>query len=151
MSELSRRELTLEDYIGGYVDYTRRLDYPDIGAMDTMAIYKSFHFSKPLTCQELGMQPYELESFLASVRAKLGLNGVASAVEQAIDGYVRLWRRLGKPDWRDWDWMSAYYRNGFDRRRTAQEQGIKYETFKTQLKQLKKKLKIKARSVRWCT
>jgi hypothetical protein len=91
------------------------------------------------------MQPYELESFLASIRTKLGLNG-QSNVEQAIDGYIRLWRRLGRPDWRDWDWLSAYQRNGFDRAATAQELGLKFKTFEMQLTRLRQRLGITARS-----
>ena len=145
--ELSRQELTLEDFIDGFVTYTRELKHPKLREMDIMIAYKSQRFSKPLACKELRMTADELDNFLESIRQRICLKN-GSTVEEVIDGYIRLWRRLDRPDAGEWDWMSAYQRNGFDRRKTAGELGMPFKAFEMRLTRLRKKLGIKERSDR---
>ncbi|MFH1230852.1 MAG: hypothetical protein V1709_05080 [Planctomycetota bacterium] len=110
-----------------------------------MSTYKTQRFSKPFTCKELRMSADELDNFLDSIRQRICLKN-GSTVEEVIEGYIRLWRRLDRPDNGEWDWMSAYKRNGFDRHKTAEELRIKFTAFEKKLFRLRKKLGIKERS-----
>ena len=147
VSELSRQELTLEDFIDGYFTLKFRLQ-PSEYEIEVMVLYQSKRFSRPITCQELGLSEDEFNNILRGLKARMGMGDDKARIEDTIDGFIRLRRRLGCPDEDTREWMLVYRTKGFDRRATAEELGMKYATFKERLRQSKKDLKIKARSIR---
>ncbi len=86
-------------------------------------------------------------AFLEGLRTELRL-AQGKKLEEAIDGFVHLRRRLGCPDEPAIDWMSAYQASGFKRKETALAQGKSPEQFKKFLIARKKELGIIARPIR---
>jgi len=124
------------------------MDRPRGRELDIIREYHSQHFDLKLTCEELGIGIDEFKQALAGFRSRLGL-AEDYRVEDALDGYIHLWRRLGCPTEEDGiDWMVVYRAFGFRRKQAARELGQSPEQFKKFLIGKKKELGITARSIR---
>jgi hypothetical protein len=78
---------------------------------------------------------------------RLGLPD-GTEIEQSIDGFIHLWRRLDCPDNEQIYWMVVYKTLEFARKETAVELEITEHTFRNRLCRMKKECNIKERSVR---
>jgi len=147
VSELARRELTLEDYIDGFVTLWRRFGFPAGKILDFLIVYHTLQFSRYATIKQLGMTLRELELILEGLSNRLGLPDGAT-IEQSIDGFIHLWRRLGCPEGEQINWMLVYKTLGFDRKAAAAELEMTKIGFKLKLHRFKKECNIRERSAK---
>jgi len=144
VSNLACQELTLEDYIEGFLAVRRQIN-PSQHEVDIMVVFRSRKYNRLEACRELGIKEYDLDNFCRSILDRMNLDGQVK-VTDIIDGFVSLRRRLGCPDDGDLDWMITYRAHRFNRKETALDLGMASKALDKFLEREKMRLKIIARS-----